>query len=374
MTEAIDQYLARTLRGGGNEWPFAAEIEAVWGRIQFHGVAGLLAGQMSSLADWPDDLQHRVKQEAQLQAFWEESHRSVLANLVEGLAQQGVRSLVMKGTALAYSIYDDPSVRRRGDSDLLIRQSQIEVARGQLQARGFIPRTKLHGLFFQETWLHDTGIGFVHAVDLHWQVNDSPAFQRALPVEEFFASARALPRFSPSAAMPGPAHTFLQGAINQASHSARGYYVEGDRVAEAGRLIWACDNHLLSRAFVQTDWEELVQISLARGLAPLCLEALELAQSGFATPMPATVMESLRAAPGNSGLANQLRQTNRYRTFSADLAAIETLRAKWSFIVGHALPVPVHLRKKYPGQAHWPLGILHLRRWAEGAFDWVRRG
>lgn len=374
QTAAFDSHLAAILRDETPAWPFAdaGPGPELWGRVQFHGIAGLLAGRIGALAGWPDALRAKVREEAQVQAFWEESHRAMLTELVEELAQRGVPSLLMKGSALAYSLYAQPWTRRRGDSDLLVAEAQLGATRAVLAEQGFTRRDDPHGLFFQETWLGNTGIGLVHAVDLHWQPSDSPALQTVLRADKFFASRQPLARLSASAAMPGLVLTFLQGALNQAWHGAKGYFVGDERLAAGGRLIWAWDNHLLAGALSENQWAELAEMAIARDVAPLCLAALQLARDTLRTSVPEDILQRLRDAPSETNLVIHLNNTNRITAFFTDLGSIRSPSAKYRFVLGHALPDAVHLRRKYPRSAGWPLPLLHLRRMAESALRLVR--
>ena len=375
LTEGFDCHLAAVLRGEVGEWPFGGRDEhsaALWDRVLFHGIAGLLAERIGSLADWPEALRLLVRDEAKVQAFWEVSHRAMLAELLAGLAQRHVASMLMKGSALAYSLYAEPSSRRRGDSDLLVAKRDLAATREVLAEQGFTRRDDPHGLFFQESWLLDTGIGLIHAVDLHWQPSDSPALQQVLRGEEFLTRPRPLPRLSPHAAMPDLILTFLQGSLNQAWHSAKGYLVDDERVIGGERLIWAWDNHLITREFSDGDWQQLVEIATARGVAPLVLGALDLARGRIGTQVPEAVLERLRKVPKGTKMADHLRETNRIRAFFTDLSAIHSLRDKYAFTLGHALPDTGHLRRKYPRSAGWPAPLLHLRRIAESGWRWAR--
>ena len=115
-----------------------AEV-AVQGRIAFHGIALLLAEHPSVLDDWPEDLRTHTQSEARMQGIWEISHAQAVATLFEALHDAGVTAIAMKGTALAYSLYDDPAIRRRGDTDILIHTLDRDHARRVMREAGFSP-------------------------------------------------------------------------------------------------------------------------------------------------------------------------------------------------------------------------------------------
>jgi hypothetical protein len=64
--------------------------------------------------------------------------RTLLMNqLLSGLTDSGISSIVLKGPALGITAYGDPTFRSFGDIDLLIRRQEIIEARDHLLASGF---------------------------------------------------------------------------------------------------------------------------------------------------------------------------------------------------------------------------------------------
>lgn len=373
VADRADAFLAAILRGERPAWPkagFGEAPAALLERIRVHGMAALLAERVEALADWPADLRDGLLEEARLQAFWEETHRAMLAKLYALLEAKGVTALVMKGTALAYSLYEEPSARRRGDSDLLVRESDLDASRAALREQGFTKRHDPQGLFFQETWLLDTCIGIVHSVDLHWQANDSPLLQRVLVLEEYFAGRIPLPRLAPQAFAPDPVLTFLQCSLNQAWHRAHGYLIEDECVMADVRLVWAWDNHLLAQSFDTVQWDRLAGLAADRGIAAFVLAALDLAHDHLRSFIPETVRERLASAPQDTKPVRRLLEKNHLGSVRRDMSAIEGLAPKMRFLLGHAVPPSEHLRLKYPNSSHWPVPLLHLRRLAAVAMRW----
>jgi len=61
-----------------------------------------------------------------------------LLYLEDHLAQRGIEVIVLKGTANAHLIYDDPSTRVFGDNDLLLRAGQFEAGVQALMELGYV--------------------------------------------------------------------------------------------------------------------------------------------------------------------------------------------------------------------------------------------
>ena len=79
-----------------------------------------------------------------------ENRTQVLLKVLGVLGQEGIRCLVLKGGALAYTIYPDPSSRPMRDIDLLLSRHEVDRAHHLLKAHGFrqekavIPKDHFH--------------------------------------------------------------------------------------------------------------------------------------------------------------------------------------------------------------------------------------
>ena len=358
----LRSFLARAMVGVA-PWPFPSwdetQYETAWQAIAFHGCALAIVEAGNSLAAWPDALRARLLEEARLQALWEASHKARLVRVLDALAAGGVEVLVTKGSALAYSVYPDPALRRRGDSDLLVTPGQAAAARKVLADLGLtldLPGT------MQEIWLDKTASGFAHQFDLHWHSASAPAAATLFSPAEALANAVPLPRLSPSARATDPLRTFLNDALNQALHARAGYLVEGAYRRGSCRLAWSYGTALQAQEFDGSRWRALVQLAMERGAAMIVLRALEAAQRDFAAPVPDDILAMLRAA-GDGGAIDRF-------VFHKD--GWEHLRENWANADGGAqrievlraalLPSRAFLSDKYPGMARWPLTALRLRR------------
>lgn len=268
-------------------WPddgLPDKAEAVADRIRFHGLALSLAKAPGALGKWPAHVASTIMEEARLQAMWEDSHRHAVKLLLEALHAEGFRPLVMKGTALAYSVYDDPAIRRRSDTDIILAGQPRRAARAALERCGFVPSGNPGPT--QEPWELRTRVGFAHEVDLHWSLSSSIAISRAL--EEMQPERRliALPRLSPSAMGLGPTDNLIMTCVNRLSHDTFGYFVEDDRPKDGDRLIWALDIYLVAARFDAADWAELAALARISGTAGPVRSGLQFAAAYLGLKRP----------------------------------------------------------------------------------------
>lgn len=138
--EQIDAELADWLAGRpiDTDWMLQdTGLGSVLQRIDLHGLAPLLADTLPSVTDIPDPLRIALRERCIAQEFWEAQHARVLAEAVDILTRIGVRPIIFKGSALAYSVYQRPVLRTRGDSDILVPEECFAAAREALIANDF---------------------------------------------------------------------------------------------------------------------------------------------------------------------------------------------------------------------------------------------
>ncbi|MEJ2134814.1 MAG: nucleotidyltransferase family protein [Desulfofustis sp.] len=107
-------------------------------RAELEGMAPLLAKHLlesgSSYPAWVKRSLHVLSERHQQLA---EIRTQILLEVLGLFEQEGIRCLVLKGGALAYTIYPDPSSRPMRDIDLLLGRNEVDRAHGLLKANGF---------------------------------------------------------------------------------------------------------------------------------------------------------------------------------------------------------------------------------------------
>jgi hypothetical protein len=371
-TAAIDAYLTDctncALRAeAAPGWPadLSCHESAVVTRIAFHGIALLLAKTPQVLCTWPPAVAMKVREQAGLRTFWETGHRAGIVPLLDALAAAGIKALVTKGTALAYSVYADPAVRQRGDTDIFLPAADRGKVRRVLRACGFWELGDTKAL--QESWQCDTPFGVQPAVDIHWRINASAAVSQLLESELALDAAIPLGRLSSGAQGIGPVDNLILTAINRSSHGQFGYVSGEDRLFETDRLIWAVDMHLIAKGFGPAEWAALTERAARTGTADLVDDALAFGQRTLGICVPDGVREALAQAPADRGLAAYFGSSSHLWRLRRDIAACTDLREAARVLRYVAFPSDDFLSNRFPHAAHWPRPALHLRRWAEGA-------
>lgn len=374
MTPAtIEQYLATLLRNEPQRWPESwtgeAAEAAVGEEILYHGVAGLLTGKAEGLDGWPDAVTAAMRQQAIAQAMWEMRHRAVLAELLSALGEEGITPLLLKGTAIAYDLYQTPANRRRGDTDLLVGKRDVQLARKVLTALGYRlgegEEIGADDVTLQETWTLISEDGTRHPIDLHAQVMNAPSLQDVLSFEECAADSIALPRLAPEARGLDRARTLIHTCMHRAMHLTAPYLVDGRTYYGADRLIWIHDIRLLADAFSAEDWGRLRALSRRYGAAAVCLDGLRAAQRTLAAEIPEDICAELGAAPRDEKASRYLLRSRQLGRAWQDLRAVRGIGGKLAFARSRFWPSRAFVRAKYADGADKPVAQLRMRRLLE---------
>jgi hypothetical protein len=377
----IDSFLSDCLRaivhsGPLPTWPGTwrdREAEVI-ARIGFHGIAPFLnsgvAGPSAAAPHWPASVLHSLRKETALATVWEASHRDAIADLIKGFAAAGIPVVITKGTALAYSTYPQPAMRRRGDSDIVILAGTRNAARAVLKACGFAQHADPRPL--QEDWHFDSPLGIRHAVDVHWRLNASAAISGWLERGSCFADHIDLPQLAPGAKGMGAVGNAILTSVNRHSHGVMGYYVAHTKRFETDRLIWAVDLFLLTRSFGAADWSALADQAQRTGTAPIVLAGLRFAQAALGAEVPQSAITALEHAGQAEDVAHYFATVSGVGRLRLDLAGSPQLRDKARLLQLVLLPGDVFLQERFPDAQGWPRSALHLRRMIEGATKFAR--
>lgn len=363
-----ERFLLRAL-SGDRTWtdlPAAAVLE----EATFHGVSPLVfrsARDTPEWSDWPPALRGALADAARRGAAIELADRNELAGVLDALATGGIEVLILKGGALAHTLYPEPWLRPRGDTDLLVRPEQRAAVFEELARRGY-RRAESAGGEVASSETSFAKAGAARPLDVHWRVNNSPLLSPLFRFGELRARAQPLPALGPHALGLGLVEAVLLAAIHRATHHRMPVYV-GERARRGDRLIWLHDLHLLLPQLDGTQADELAQRATDGRVAGLCLEALTATQAAFGTTVPLRLREALERAAARHEPSMAFLRGGRRRLLVAELRAVPGWRERARWLREHVAPPPDYMLRKYGTQRRWLLPALYVRR----AFGWLAR-
>ena len=380
MSEANEAYvtdtIAAVLRADGSRDASrvtSLEPDLLVGAAIEHGVASLLLERLSEQGEDAAPAVDRLREPVRLGAIWELKHKQVLGTILERFAKAGIEPILLKGTALAYSLYGKPLLRLRGDTDLLVRDDQKEEAAALLTANAFERRQKPSGQFisYQDSYCliaHDsTG----HVIDLHWRPINAARLADVFSYDELLQRAAPLPQLSPAAKRAGHVDALLIACLHRLTHITHPYFVGDAARFDSDRLIWLYDIHLLAQAIEPDDWKTAARLAHEKGIGSILLNGLESAHSRFHTAYPRWVAEHLASADAEpldahirSGPVTQYVDT---------LKTMDSLGDKARFLRELLLPPSEYMRKGYDGGRGGWIPWLYARRVVRGGIGKLKQ-
>lgn len=263
-----------------------------------HGVIGLLYRRLRASPRW-DGLPE------QLRLVLDRYHRAMrlehfglarqLAELLDLAAASGLHPIVLKGVALAATVYADPTLRPMGDIDLLTTPECLD---------------ELLAVMAQLRYAHEPlyySVEFNSERGYHFRFTDPRGERR--PVEVHWDLASRLERRS----------RLTAAALEQRTVPARVVRLDGTPTREArvlapaaqmvylathaateghalGRLIWLVDVAAVGQALTAADWDATVDLAGRARAKTATFLVLTLARNMLSAPVPAHVLAALRPA------------------------------------------------------------------------------
>ena len=260
----------------------AHDADACWRAAQQHRVDLLAAHALVSRpAVWPALSRARLSAELRDATAVALAHEQTLQRLLAAWTSAGVRPILLKGEALAYTHYEEPYLRRRTDIDVLVRPEARAEAEAVLRRCGFDREADSQAEVWnaQSHW-RSTGTHLPTAVDLHWRPVNAVAFAEALPLALF--ERHAVPSPAHDARVPGPELALLFASVHRVAH----HY-------DAPLLLWLFDLHVLVRALGPHGVERTCALALDLNLGPVLARSLRRTHEALGTPLDGVPLEQL---------------------------------------------------------------------------------
>lgn len=353
MTSGERQRLCLWLRG--QPVPSTQPQAEIIGAARRDGVWLLIADRLR-LTEWTDDL----RQAAVVEAIRARELRAVLV----ALCDRGVRPVLLKGAALAYTHYARPELRPRSDTDLMIPFDARDAVARVLVNAGYHRPPELDGdvAIGQFHFIRTDEHGCTHALDVHWRVSNVRVFAEVLTYDELARDAVPIRSLGPHAASPSAVHALLIACVHRVAHHA-----------DAPNLLWLYDVHLIATQLTQDERDAFTALASERRILAVCARTLALADEAFGE-IDAGWTRSLRPSEGRheptaAFIGGELRQLDIFKSDLAATAWTSRLQLVWE----HLFPPPSYIRQRFP---RWPpilLPLAYARRIVAGAPRWLRR-
>jgi hypothetical protein len=315
-------------------------------------------------AGWPDDLLADAARDARASAVLELAQRRELDRVTRALAERGIAAAVFKGAALAYTVYADPSLRPREDTDLLIEHENVAAAGAALAAIGYREDVDAGGEVstHQRHWSRVDGGGLRHACDVHWRAANPHVFASAVSTAALIAGAVPAPAVGNALRVVNAEDALLIAAMHRVAHH------------DGSDLLWLYDVHLIAESMSADQARAVCERASSAGMGAVLAAALMAARTLFDTPLGdaavawcASSVES--SEPSAAFLRGDLRAAD---VMWSDLRAIGGWRSRLRLIRERLFPPAAYMHAR-AGSGAIPLPLLYARRLWRGVPRWLSR-
>jgi len=361
--------------------PFCQPFEAIdqvspaqWANIvraaQQHGLASVLHNALCATGNF-EKLDSDSRQPLE-RARWQTTAANwnaycELERLLRLFAPAQIPVVLLKGSALALTLYPDMSLRPFSDIDLLIRDSDLLRVRGLLLENGYEPLDEMAAgtsLDFAGEQTFSRKMRPPVDVDLHRHVAVSAAYRRRVPIEWFWERTEAITVNGQRAWQLRPDAQWLQLSLHYALNHHQ------------ARLIWSYDLALLLNSWGQRmDWQALAATARQFGTLPPLQYALKHVTAFWGVSLPADAQSAWAKGQG-SPRARLIFALARAREPHArafwDGFSMPGAKAKAKFFGRHLFPTRAYMRSRYLIRDERAIPLYYVWRVVAGMYQVVR--
>jgi Uncharacterised nucleotidyltransferase len=260
-------------------------------------------------------------------------------------------------------VFEQPWLRPRCDTDLLIAGSDVGRATAVLRELGYDPVPATSGEFVsgQNQWTRSDATGTRHAVDLHWRVANPHAFATLLPFEALAASSVPLAALGDAARAPdGPAALVIACLHRIAHHYG------------SANLLWLYDIHLLSAALNVESQQTFVDLVSRTRTGALCAGGLALANEAFGGAAAAALERRIDSRDVPAAWRRLMRPSvTQMDVLWSDLRVLGSWRDRAALLREHLFPPAGYMRARDAATTA-RLPYLYARRIVRGLRGWLK--
>ena len=321
------------------------------------------------LDELPDEARAALSEQYLLNAAQNRIFSSELARIAEKFENRDVSCVLLKGAALAHSLYEEPALRPMNDIDLLIQPEELNSAINQMGSLGYEVLAASH--LEHTAWLDQAANHHVHlrnillgvSVELHWRLIGGKDDWRSPDSAWFWEQKRPLASVAnlPFYELAPEACLLYLAAHAELQHGV-----------SSSPLLWYYDIYLLLEKYAnELDWELVIKKAVELNWAEALFQALDSVELFFGLELP--VSQARGWIPRDGRAARYIEQKTRPRGSRTE----ETLRdlgtfqglARLRVLLALLFPGAKYMRKRYQPKPSWLWPLYYPYRWADIGFD-----
>jgi hypothetical protein len=369
--EAVNRLLAAAWEPQGLPAPEAIPWPEVLRLVGPSNVGGAVYAATQGMREaMPADVREALEQAYYRSAAENTRCLHQLARVGQALSRTGARLLLLKGAALAETLYDDPALRLIGDIDLAVPRPDVPACRDVLMDLGYAPgqvETQPGDLLAHSNQeLFTPPDPYRTPLELHWHILDVPYYLNRVPMDWFWGNSETrtiagqpFQLLNPEANLIYlPAHL----ALHHRFHSLHSH------------LDLAL---LIQRYHDRLDWDKVVGAARSFELVTVLRETLaRLAERWPSLPLDAPRRQMQRVRPSRTDerlfrlITREERNPNLY--VYTTLVSMPDFAARARFAWANLFPQPAYMKTRYSVGASWQLPYWYVYRLARGLSRYAR--
>lgn len=290
-----------------------------------------------------------------------------LAPVLRALSDADIPHIVLKGAALALTLYKNEGLRPMSDIDLLVQQNDVPHAVKVLSECGFcIAVPEIHPgarLKYDSELLLKSQNPVSPTIDLHWCLINAPHYHHTISSPTVWETAQ------PLLVIDVPSQTLAPEIL--LLHLA-GHLVMQHHEPEGIDILWAHDIALLLNECTATlDWDTVFELAQAWDLVIPLQRLLKHTATVWHVPLPEVILSAVsRLQPSRAEQhlihwrASDRKQTG-IRTVVNRAGAIPSSQ-RLRYLLAQAFPSVHYMRENYGMPHSLLLPFYYIYRWLRG--------
>lgn len=363
MEQVIEQITRAIFAGNAPPWHLIVDQKGFLSEVETHDIGPLLVYKMESLPSSScisefvsDELQRMARDQLVNDALIEKE----LIRVLQSLGTEGVRVLVMKGSALSMSIYPRPGLRPRCDTDLLISSSDSDQVAKNMRQLGYLlsPVTSGDVVNSARIFTKAGPFGTTHVFDVHLDLSSyKHRFSDEMQFEKLWASS--IPVGSQAIRSISRHYALLLACFHRAVHFSH----------TGERLIWLYDVHLLIQSMKISEIKSVISSARKYHIQSLVQDALRQSRYWFGTEVSldnfGVDLSSEDIELSEILFCNNKKRSIRLKTLN-EVGHLVSWREKFRYLSYRVFPPVDYMLDLYDTNRKWALPFLYLHRILKG--------
>lgn len=355
-------FAADTLTGQTPKWQSEFDTADFLEFCQFHGIAGLLADSVRPSQHVPVQIIEDLNQKTNELRLLDKLQNKALAQMVTILQAHQIPTIVLKGSALANTIYSASHLRPRGDIDLLVQLKHAKKL-DELMTRLGLSRSGDPGTAWdtrQVSYSMQDAFNCRHDFDIHYKISNQLVFSKHFSWIELFLNSEEIK--SPDTGnlrVLSPIYQLIHACLHRSTHLHMPYQVE-DQSRPGDRIVWLYDMYLIGGSLSESDWNQAEKLSKDKQMSAICRDALT--ATGELFHSDPIITTAARFDSNSRELSAMLLHRKRWSFSLAELMAMSGFRNRCRLVFRLLFPPTSVMQQQYGYSHAYELVWLYPKR------------